>query len=387
MKHIFRIIIGILSVALVGCDQPEPEIIPDTTLPSLGTPDDNEIWFTLTDNRGLFAMDRTAFNTTIEDIEYEEYGVSKIRFTEALTTIGANAFNGCTNIQNMSLPNSVQTIGEQAFFNCTNLEGLTLGYGLRNCESKAFDNCINLHSLHITSVADWCSITFADRTSNPAYYSQALLVEGEKIKRLNISNRRTAISPYAFCRNIYITEVVIPASIESIGVNAFDECDNIKKVVISDLSKWSVIEFGSETANPLSIAQSLYMNEQLVTDVELVDVEEVSAYAFINCTSIKSLTSDSSLSHIGDNALRNCTSLKTAVLGSGIKEIGAQAFMNCSELKSVTIHATTPPVLVNNSVFAYNNKERIFAVPSASLDSYIEDDMWSRYKECIIAIE
>ena len=387
MKKIFIAAVTILAFSLVGCNKHDDNIIPDTTRPSLGTPEDNEIWFTLADNRGLFAMEQTAFNSAIEEIIYSEESISVIRFVEPLTTIGADAFNGCTNLQNISLPNSVESVSERAFFNCTNLEAITLGARLRNCGAKAFNNCINLYSLHISSIMDWCKITFTDKTSNPAYYSQALLVDGEKITKINIPNGLASLSAYAFCGNIYVDTVAIPSSLQSIGVGAFEECTNLRRVEISDISKWSAIEFGNETANPLSITQELYLNGGLVTSVNIVGIEKVSAYAFINCTSIREFSSDNSLLSIGDNAFRNCTSLATAELGSGIKEIGAQGFMNCSALQLVTLNAANPPLLANDDVFSFNSKERKFAVPATSLDAYANDTMWSQYKDFLTAIE
>lgn len=387
MRRLFIAVVTILAFSLVGCDKPDQNVVINTTIPSLGTPEDNEIWFTLTDNRGLFAMEQTAFNSAIEKIVYSEENINVIRFVEPLTTIGADAFNGCTNLRNISLPNSVEAISERAFFNCTNLEAITFGTGLRSCGTMAFNNCINIYSLHISSIADWCRITFADKTSNPAYYSQALLIDEEKITKINIPKSLTSLSAYAFCGNTYVDTVVIPSSLQSIGVGAFEECENLKRVEISNVSKWSAIKFGNETANPLSTTQEFYLNGELVTSVNIVGIEEISAYAFINCTNIKTFLSDNTLSRIGDNAFRNCTSLATVELGSGIEAIGAQGFMNCSALQLVTVNATNPPLLANEDVFSFNGKERKFAVPATSLDAYTNDTMWSQYKDFLTAIE
>lgn len=47
--------------------------------------------------------------------------VTSITFDESLTTIGAEAFSGCTNLTTLNLPNTVETFGDDAFRNCTNL--------------------------------------------------------------------------------------------------------------------------------------------------------------------------------------------------------------------------------------------------------------------------
>ena len=40
---------------------------------------------------------------------------------EGVTTIGTSAFEGCTNITSVSIPNTVTNIGDRAFYNCTGL--------------------------------------------------------------------------------------------------------------------------------------------------------------------------------------------------------------------------------------------------------------------------
>ena len=57
---------------MVACNEPEPITPPDTTIKSLGTPADNEIWFTTIDGRELMALDDEAFNCAIVDIEYSD---------------------------------------------------------------------------------------------------------------------------------------------------------------------------------------------------------------------------------------------------------------------------------------------------------------------------
>ena len=44
-----------------------------------------------------------------------------IVINEGVTTIGTSAFEGCTNITSVSIPNTVTNIGDRAFYNCTGL--------------------------------------------------------------------------------------------------------------------------------------------------------------------------------------------------------------------------------------------------------------------------
>lgn len=384
---IFRLLFALVAVALIACEEPNygPEVT--TTIPSLGTPDNNEIWFTTTDGKELLSLNEEAFNVAIEEIIYDAEGINIIRFAGNLTTIGEEAFSYCHNIFNLSIPNSVTAIGERAFFDCKNMESLTLGASLRSCGAEAFDGCYNLYSLHIPSVQSWCRIAFASKSANPLYYTEHFIINGEKISELNIPEGTEEISDYAFAYYYKLTSVSIPRSLLRIGKDAFEGCDNIKKVEIKSVKLWCGILFENELANPLSIAGELYLNGEKVSQLEISSVEEIYNYAFINCTSITSLVADNALTAIGTDSFRNCSSLSTVELGSGISQIGKQAFMNCKGLKSVTCKAMTPPTLGNNDVFSYNHESRKFYVPATAVEAYKNEEKWSKYTSSIEEIK
>ncbi len=391
MKSIFRLLYAIAAVALVACSEPDYGSTPDTTITSLGTPSNNEIWFTTVDGRELRSLNRDAFNAKIEHIDYSEYGICAIRFEGELTTIGDNAFSGCHNLFNLSLPNSVKEIGERAFYDCINMESLTLGSGLSLCKNMAFSGCYSLNSLHIPAIYNWCTITFESDTANPLYYACRLLVNKSKIEELNIPEGIESISSYAFYNNSSITSVNIPTSLKSIGRNAFTGCDYIEKVTIRNVKRWSEIEFENQESNPLSIAGKLLLKKMIdgeetiseVRELDLSGVTNITSYAFINCTTIESLTTDNTLTTIGNDTFRNCTSLTEVLLGEGINNIGKHSFMNCKALTRVTCYAPQPPYLGNSDVFSYNNENRKFYVPSDAVATYKSDKHWKKYDSSI----
>ena len=100
---IFKVLFALLAFALVACEEPDYGTTPDTTVASLGTPENNEIWFTTTDGKVLLNLDETAFNVAVAEVIYSEYDINVIRFAGEVTTIGEGAFEECTNIFNLSL--------------------------------------------------------------------------------------------------------------------------------------------------------------------------------------------------------------------------------------------------------------------------------------------
>ena len=66
----------------------------------------------------------------------------------ALTSIGSNAFEGCTKLTVIELPERVYDIGSRAFYRCSNLSQLTIRSNrLTTVGSNAFDACTKLYEI------------------------------------------------------------------------------------------------------------------------------------------------------------------------------------------------------------------------------------------------
>ena len=386
MKLLLKVICAVLAIGLVSCEEPELPTMPDTSLKSLGTPADNEIWFTTIDGRELMAIDEEAFNCSIVDIEYSEYEVNVIRFAEPLTTIDKGAFDNCRNINNISLPNSVTTIAERAFFECIQLECITFGNQIKEVGEKAFDGCSALYSIHIASIGYWCDIKFANPTANPIYHSGSFLINGKRVTNLVIPGWVEHIGDYAFCNCSSLSSIEIPASIKSIGIDAFLGCEGITKVEVEEIGAWCGINFANAYSNPLSITGALYTNGQPAAILSLEGVEAISPRAFHGCHNIKALVADSSLKRIGEEAFRGCAELISVELQSSIESIDGRAFMGCSSLRNVAVMAPKPPVLGDKYVFDYNAEDRKIYIPKESYNDYAAAQYWSKYAESLEGI-
>lgn len=80
--------------------------------------------------------------------EYCGSSVVSITIPDSVTSIGGDAFYGCSSLTSIVIPDSVTSIGEWAFAGCTGLTSVTLGNGLTSMGANAFSYCEKLASIN-----------------------------------------------------------------------------------------------------------------------------------------------------------------------------------------------------------------------------------------------
>ena len=80
-------------------------------------------------------------------------------------------------------------------------------------------------------------------------------------------------------------------------------------------------------------------------------VTSIGYCAFLNCTSLTSVTIPNGVKHIGSGAFYNCTSLTSVTIPNGVKHIGERTFWCCKSLTSVTIPNSVKFIL--DGAFSY----------------------------------
>ena len=330
-----------------------------------------------------------------------------------VTVIDKNVFNGNNDLRQVVIPESVVNIGENAFNSCTNLNDLQILGSIDNYGNGAFYDCQNLQKLYFAK--QWCTGTY--ESGNDIFYNAGANTNGitltvganvrlpanllqphenvklpkittvdfigdkfnvftddklPNVKNIEIKDGVTNITNNAFNSYVNLVSVTLPSTIESIGSDAFINCDNLSEMnYLGTIDSWLEISFGGYFSTPTCWTKSLVINGKEITNVvATVAASKVSNFALYNCKNLKSIIIPNNVESIGEYALSGCTGLvsmtvpgdKLYIHHNNLSEIGANStpwpnlshvvitdgsefvqrgvFVNCKKLKTVTLPAT-----------------------------------------------
>ena len=268
-----------------------------------------------------------------------------------LISVGEAAFQECTRLNNVVLPNSTLRIDKEGFRGCSSLSNITLSNQLNYINEYAFADCPVLNN--VTLPESLKSIQIAAFNNDAAMSSITFPAALEGI----------GASAFANCPSLKDVTFNTSHYNMTIGVDAFKGSNAISKVKVAHLDSWVSINFSNPEANPASIAKRIYNG----SGTEIINAEVPEGPIYVN-----------------NNAFYNCQRLQSVTLPSSIQLINDNIFYGCSSLKKVVSKATIPPAFIGvkdpaemNSVFEAAD----LYVPSTSVSSYASDDWWKRFKQ------
>ena len=157
--------------------------------------------------------------------------------TYSVTSIGDYAFDGCSSLTSITIPESVKSIGRFAFSRCSSLTSITISEGVQILGDYAFSYCSALTSVTIPSSITGigasvfssstggelivnCNIPSASSDSQGAF-------SGSNFSKVIIGDGVTSIGDYAFYDCSSLTSLTLPESVTSIGDGAFCNCSGL----------------------------------------------------------------------------------------------------------------------------------------------------------------
>ena len=200
------------------------------------------------------------------------------------------AFDCCDDLKTIVIPDTVQRIGQEAFGQCSNLEGLTIPASVTKIESSAF--LYNKYPVHVAAAnTAYCSEDGVVYSKN----KDTLCYAGAAAGAYSIPNGVAFIGDTA-AFGAAITSLTLPASVEKIGDEAFQDCGQLQTLTFLG----SIKEIGYSTFGGCHSLNRVTIPEGL---------KKIPASAFSSCTDLRSVTIPKSVTMIERSAFEACDAL------------------------------------------------------------------------------
>ena len=294
--------------------------------------------------------------------------LASVTIPDGVTIINASAFNGCTGLTSIVIPEGVTTIQNSAFYGCSSLADVTIERATAPSVAPAtFMNIASSATLHVPYGAsgytgsNWNMFTIVEmnpsgQCGDDLYWlydpsTTTLTISGSgdmydyttstlapwydyrnEITDVVLPDGLTKIGNFAFyqCNNASLTSIDIPASVTSIGQNAFNNCTNLASIDIP--------------ASVTSIGLGAFFKCSSLTSINIPSgVTSIEGLTFAQC-GLTTINIPANVTTIGEDAFQSCHSLAAITLAEGLESIGAGAFMYCYPLTSIDIPASVTSI-------------------------------------------
>ena len=226
-----------------------------------------------------------------------------------VTSIGSWAFEDCSSLTSITIPDSVTTIGDVVFRNCSSLTSITIPDS-------------------VTSIGDSAFYGTAYYNNESNWVDDGLYIGNHLIK----------------AKNPITGEYVIKDCIITIANDAFDYYSyysSLTKITVDENNQnYKSIDGNLYTKDGKTLVQ--YAKGKEDTSFTIPDsVEFIGDSAFYYCHSLTSVTIPDSVTTIGSHAFLTCSSLTSVTIPDSVTSIGLQAFDGCDSLRNVYYGGTT----------------------------------------------
>ena len=257
------------------------------------------------------------YDGTLEITEYVGNSATYVIPSEIdgkrVTQIGYDAFNDCTELTSITIPDGVTCIGNSAFSYCTSLETVTIPNSVTQIYPRAFYDCTLLKEVTIPA-----SVTSIGNEAFGYYYvrdsSETKKADGFKINYVN----NTRGHWYAIKNGFTDGTCFVVNELDDGTAEITGYAGNSATCVIPD-------EIHGKKVT--RIGDSAFIDRTELTSVTIPDgVTYIVDCAFFGCTSLETVTIPNSVINICSSAFYNCTSLKEVTIPASVTDIGDEAF-------------------------------------------------------------
>ncbi|MDR1642997.1 MAG: leucine-rich repeat protein [Clostridiales bacterium] len=263
--------------------------------------------------------------------------------------IGYRAFEECQNLKSIEFSTNIKGIGDYAFAGCTLLQNLELPTTITEIGSGVFENCSRLEDFALPPKVESIGSNFISGTRISAIIIPKTLTE------VNIIGNN---GPFSGVSNL--THVIFEDGTKKIPDYVLYDASSIVSVVFPD----SVTEIGYYAFNGASSLRYMNSNNEVIIPSE---IKAIGYYSFSNTAISKVKFEESNDKYfpsyvIQTGAFANCQSLREVEFSTNIKGIGDSAFSDCPLLNDLEFPDTITEI--GNQAFSGCTRYDNFTFPA-----------------------
>lgn len=261
--------------------------------------------------------------------------------------IDSTAFDGCTALESLEIPDSMKNSDLSAFSNedLISLDSASIdkrevsgGTYINNCLVEVSSDvsgefCVLEGTTYISDLAFYCcrDITKIVIPGTVETIGEAAFCECEELETIVLVNGLKCLGEYAFQGCKRLTSVTIPDTVSRMGNSMFIECDNLESIYISENNKNFLCDsLGAIYSKdkkvlytvPIRPDVSIYDYSSDISYTILDGTERICGFAFQNCDNLDVINLPETLIRIDSYAFANCEYLKQLIIPANVEYIG-----------------------------------------------------------------
>lgn len=305
-----------------------------------------------------------------------EHTLERVNIPDSIVSIQDCAFDQCSRIKEMKIPDSVMEVLGNPFRYCFNIQfNISSDHpALAVMEGVLFSKA----DRRLVCYPQWKGLTEYSIPQGIEIISKNAFYDNNDLTMVYIPDSVTEIQDSAFSGCHSLGDMVFPEGLTKIGASAFWFCGMknltipgsvtvIGKNAFSSMESLSTVEIG-EGEEPVLIDEYAFSMSNL-RKIEIHKDVSVSKGAFSSCKQMTEVVFDGEVRRIGKEAFNYCTSLMKIEIPGNVKKLEEMAFFNCSSLQEVILPDTMEKL--HYGVFSDCNQLKKINLPRSI--TYISD--------------